>query len=133
MHLIELPLVLTVGLLAFTCGLIVPLIIVFVIPRSERVRLWLAKIRGGEQLRCPACARVSSQPFIVGGWHRMPRWLGHTGKGIVCSVACARVVENQPLGTGRKILEIEDVVRWASGATPSDRGKWISADSADPS
>ena len=127
MRFIELPLVLTVALLSFACGIITVLAVYFAFSRSERIRAWLAKMRGGQRLHCVVCAGMSSQPYIVGEWHRMPRWMGHARKGMVCSIACARAVEAQPLGTGYKILEVEDVVRWASGV-PTDRGKWITAD-----
>ncbi len=132
MRLIELPLVLTVALLSFACGLTVVVAIVFFTPRSERIRIWLAKVRGGEQIRCPVCGAMSTQPFVTGEWHRMPKWLGHLGKGIVCSIVCAQAVDNQPEALRHKISEIEDVVRWVSGA-PSAKGKWIIAGIADPS
>lgn len=129
MRLIDVPLALTTVAIAFSCGAVAAVVAVRFLQGSKRLRLWLARLRGGTQILCPCCGERTVEPYVVDGWHRLPGWLRNDRTGVeACSATCARALGHRALDGPRlnKVVEVTDVSRWATGTLPEGDGEWIS-------
>lgn len=128
MRLIDVPFTLTVVLVSFLCGFGSSAAVFVLLPRFERLHRWLAIHRGGNELTCLRCGKRAIRAHLVGSWHLLPRgWLSNTRTGaLACSLACARAAGDIAVDERlRKVHEVVDVMRWATGTLPPGEGQWI--------